>query len=215
MCACVCSSESVHSGPPARKRDTKPAMASPSREPEVEPSVQVQECQLSPQRISSDIDYWIANAHIDVSSQGLFSCMRCGTFCAPDTMLFGRRWEIDGQGVISRQGVISHPAVPESGLRDRRSHWLVCANCGNIDIEHASLEIRRLIRHINRDDKKLDSLDQEINDMEHALQVLREERGCHLDRLQQATAHLDDTVLQFTRPSEHAPWAMVIPRFPS
>ena len=201
----------LHSGPPARKRDTKPAMA--SREPEIEPSVQ--ECQLNQQWLASEIDYWIANAHIDVSSEGLFSCMRCGTFCAPDTMLFGRRWEIDGQGVISRQGVISHPAVPESGLRDRRSHWLVCANCGNIDIEHASLEIRRLIRHINRDDKKLDSLDQEINDMEHALQVLREERGCHLDRLQQATAHLDDTVLQFTRPSEHAPWAMVIPRFPS
>ncbi len=179
----------LHSGPPARKRDTKPAMA--SREPEIEPSVQ--ECQLSPQWLSSEIDYWIANAHIDVSSEGLLSCMRCGTFCAPDKMLFGKRWEIDDQGVIS------HPAVPSV-------HWLVCVNCGNISIEQASLEIRRLIRHINHDDKKADSLDQEINDMEHALQVLREERRCHLDRLQQATAHLDDMVLQFTRPSEHAPW---------
>ncbi len=87
MCACVCVCAQASALGPARKRDTKPAMA--SREPEIEPSVQ--------EWLSSEIDYLIANAHIDVSSEGLLSCMRCGTFCAEIKMLFGKRKEIDDQ----------------------------------------------------------------------------------------------------------------------
>ena len=103
----------------------------------------------SPQAIEM-INLWLSQAHMDESSEGHLSCMRCGTFCERETMRMQRRL------AITHDGGVLHPRQPTI-------HWLTCKNCANINIDQAATQIRRHFQDIDRSENKIDSLDEKSN----------------------------------------------------